>query len=230
MDKYSPAVALFDYFPVLIGGAALLLLARGIGARHRQWAPAAWLAALLVMLGGLCKASWKLLIAVAELPLDWLENLLFILLAPGFLIMLICLRQAARAWRKGVRPDDAQAARLPLLIGLPLILGGALTLAVVSADSRLWFFWLLGVTTILNIAMLIEAGRLSHWAGLGVGVIIGLLLNFLATLALSGLARLPAGEATAWIQQSVNLLAQSALLYACWRLAAAMRESTEDTA
>jgi hypothetical protein len=39
---------------------------------------------------------------------------------------------------------------------------------------------------------------------------------------MGGLARLPPGEASAWIQESVNLAAQLALALGCWLLARRM--------
>ena len=70
MHSYSTSVALFDFVPVLVSAVALLFLARGISQVHRGLAPVAWAAALLIPFGGLCKASWKLLVATHGLHLD----------------------------------------------------------------------------------------------------------------------------------------------------------------
>lgn len=225
MPQYSVAVAIFDLLPVLITGLGLALLARGISARHPALAPVAWMAALLVPLGGLCKAGWKLILALGGPHIGWLENLLFIALAPGFAAMAFSLFHAGKAWQAGVMPDSAAYPRARLLLWLALPLGGALIAALCAPASRLWFFWLLGATTVANATLIVHAVRAARWAGLGWPVSALLAYNFIATMALSGLSRLPPGEFTAWIQEGVNLSAQTALALGAWQLAGRMRQT-----
>jgi hypothetical protein len=219
MHEYSVSVALFDFLPVLATALALSVLARAITGRFPALAWSAWTGALLVPLGGLCKASWKLIVALRQLEVVWLENLLFVLMAPGFVLMAFSMFHARRALQAGDGPAPLQPALgwLALWLALPLL--GALLAAAYAPDSRLWFFWLLGCTTVANIALLVNAAQAAHRGGLGRSVTVYFVLNFAATLALSGLARLPPGEATAWTQEAVNLFAQLALLLGCWQLA-----------
>lgn len=225
MSHYSLSVALFDFLPVLLAGLGLVLLARGVAARHRALAPAAWAAALLIPFGGLCKASWKLMVATQQLHLGWLENLLFISLAPGFVLMAFSLFHARRAWQAGVAAAAARYPQRRLLLWLALPLLGALVAVWLRPETRLWFFWLLGITTIANAALMWQAIAASRWAALGWPVQGCLAYNFAATLALSGLSRLPYGEATAWLQEGVNFSAQAALAFGFWRLARRMQEN-----
>ena len=219
MHNYSVAVAIFDFIPVLISALGLHFLARAIAFRHPPLAGVARAAALLIPFGGFCKASWKLIVATQAQPIDWLENMLFIAMAPGFIAMSFSLFHARRAWRESATPTRYSSTRLLLWLALPLLV--AVAAAVLRPESRLWFFCLLGTTTIANAALITHAIAACRWAGLGWPVAC-FAYNFVATLALSGLSRLPAGEATAWIQETVNVSAQAALALGAWRLSRRM--------
>lgn len=222
MHSYSLSVAIFDFVPVLISALGLHFLARGIAFRHPPLAAIAWGAALLIPFGGFCKASWKLIVATQGQHIDWLENLLFIAMAPGFIAMSFSLFHAKRAWREPVASARYSSTRLLLWLALPLLVSVAA--AVLRPDSRLWFFCLLGVTTIANAALIIHAIAACKWGKLGWPMAF-FAYNFVATLALSGLSRLPPGEATAWIQEGVNISAQAALALGAWRLSRRMLEN-----
>ncbi len=112
------------------------------------------------------------------------------------------------------RQGDTVGVWLWLLV--PLV-GAGLAVAAMP-DTRAWFVWLLGVTVVANAGLLIQAGLWARAAGGGRLTIALLGFNFVATLTLSGLARMDDGETTAWIQQTVNLFAQGSLALAFWRL------------
>lgn len=225
MHTYTVAVALFDFLPVLVAACAMLLLAQAISTRHHALAPVVWLAAVLIPLGGLCKASWKLLVAAQGLHINWVENLLFILLAPGFIAMAFGLFHARRVCQAGISAGAAHYPPKRLFFWLALPLLSSLAAVIYLPESRLWFFCLLGITTLANVALLTQAILFCRWGGLNQAVIACFIYNFCATLALSGLARLPAGESTAWLQEGVNLSAQLALALGCWRLNHRMRQA-----
>lgn len=220
MHSYSVGVALFDFVPVLITALGLHLLARAIAFRYPPLATVARAAALLIPFGGFCKASWKLIVATQGVQINWLENLLFIAMAPGFIAMSFSLFHARKAWQQGTTLHSP--IHLLLWLALPLLL--ALIAALLSPESRLWFFCLLGTTTIANATLLFHAIAACRWSGLG-WPIACFVYNFAATLALSGLSRLPPGEATAWIQEAVNTSAQAALALGAWRLSRRMMET-----
>ncbi len=224
MLDYSLSVALFDFLPVLLCATALAFLAQGISRKHHAIAPLAWGAALLIPLGGLCKASWKLSVALGQAPTDWLENLLFIFMAPGFVIMAYSFSRAHRAWRLGISAPQAQFSGARLLLWIAVPAGGSLSLYLLSSETRLWFFWLLGITTLANASLLIQALLAARWSGLGWPTMAALVYNLLATFALGGLARLPDSEASAWIQEGLNFSAQAALAFGFWRLGRRMQD------
>jgi hypothetical protein len=220
MPPYSLAVAAFDFLPVAVAAGALAMLARGVASWQPALAPVAWAGALLVPAGGLCKAGWKLLVALGEPPIAWLENLLFIAMAPGFTALALALHHALRA---PAAPGLAlpRARLLAWCLG-PLVVAAGLALA---APGRAWFFFLIAVTTLANGAMVVQAMRCSRALRAGWAAPTAFAASFVTTLLLAGLSRLPQGEATAWTQESVNLVAQAALAFGAWRLSRRMRES-----
>ena len=222
MPRYSLAVALFDFVPVALTALALAWLARGIAARHPPLGGVAWAAAVVVPLGGACKASWKLTLALGGPALGWLENLLFIALAPGFVALAFSLHHARRAWQGGGAAAFSPA-RLALWLALPL--GGALALAVALPATRAWFFWLLAVTAIANLVLLVQALAAASRARLHPAATISLCLSLAATMAMTALARLPPGEASAWLQEGVNAAGQAALAFGFWQLGRRMQEA-----
>lgn len=224
MPSYSISVALFDYLPVLASLAGMLALAPSLARLVPHLRSLIVLAALAIPLAGACKASWKLLIALGHAPIPWLENMLFILLAPGFIVLAHAMRQARGVWQ-GTSKAHAGSVRsltLWLLLSWPV----ALVLALSMPQSRLWFFYLLAVTTLANAGLILQSLLSSRAAACGWRVNALLVLSFAATMAMSGLARLPDTETTAWIQESVNLLAQTSLALAFWQLARALGPAT----
>ena len=56
--------------------------------------PVALLGAWLIMLGGGLRAAWKLNMAISGSNVAWMSDALFVLLAPGFILMACALRFA----------------------------------------------------------------------------------------------------------------------------------------
>jgi hypothetical protein len=155
---------------------------------------------------------------------DWLDHALFILLAPGFAAMAFALMHATRAWQAGTPPGQAPFSRGLLALCLAAPLAGAWLLSTIHAATRTWFFWLLACTTLANWTLLVQAILAARRSGLPGWISACLVYNIVATLVLSGLSRLPPGEASAWIQEGVNFTAQSALALGFWRLGRRMQE------
>ncbi len=221
-EQYTIAVALFDYLPVALSAFGLHALASALSLTHSTiglWARAgAW----LIPLGGVFKATWKLRIALGYPALDWLENLLFICLAPGFLLVALATSSAYRVARSGALSRGAKPGPLGVL-ALPAIIGGSL--ALIYPDTRIWFFSLLALTTLANLWLVIAAYRWTLLLQTGRLCRISLVAAFLGTLALSGFARLPPTEWTAWIQESTNLIIQGLFAWAFWSIYQGMRRA-----
>ncbi|MFD0475531.1 hypothetical protein ACFQ0B_50390 [Nonomuraea thailandensis] len=85
---YPLALALVDFLPVLAMAAGIALLAP-FAARTRGRLPgwAALAGGVLVVLGGLLKAVWKLLVAAGGPDVGWLAGVQFYLFGPGFALL-----------------------------------------------------------------------------------------------------------------------------------------------
>lgn len=82
--EYNVPLAVEDFVPVLLAGAAFVVLAMAVRARLPRAFPVALVGGLVVTLGGFGKALWKILVATGCWEFPLLEHLLFPCLAFGF--------------------------------------------------------------------------------------------------------------------------------------------------
>ena len=198
--EYGLALAVEDFVPCVLAGVGLMVFAR------RTSNPVlAILGGLLVLAGGLGKATWKLLVAMEPCrQYDILEQLLFPCLAFGFAIVLFAF--VGRAAVLAI-PVVAAVAALALDAMFPMLIAaavGAVSLGVV-AGRRAW-----------------RAGDRRTAALFAVYVI--------GTLVLPPLAARPdQPEWLQWIEQLTNTCVQGAFLLGAVRLRSAPT-SSRDTA
>ncbi len=200
--EYGLALAAEDFVPVLLAGAGTVVLGLAAGRSLPSVRVPALLAGALVFLGGLAKATWKLLVA-AEPCRNYpvLENLLFPCLAFGFAGIACALF--------GVRRGK-QAPWTPFL-ALP-VLGGIASLLVMDT-------WpLLIVSAIGAVAVGVLCIQLSarHQDPLGVVLFV---VYIVGTLVLPPLAGRPhQSEQLQWGEQTTNTLVQLSFLLGALRL------------
>jgi hypothetical protein len=201
-------MALEDYLPVSLAAIGWIYLARMLARRDEAWGRLAWAGLALITLGGLCKATWKLLIAANGTDVWPLNTALFALMCPGFLLTAWAL------WRSRVtRPNAAQVWGAPLLLA-GLALGAAAYLGL-AKGSRAWFPLLIGLTTLGNLLAIIWLMRRSLNWGLR-----SLAALFLFNLSVSfALARMSDQTVTLqWVKQGINTLSQLAFMFAAMKL------------
>ena len=110
MTDFTLSLALFDFLPVLFTGLAVYWIACMAQVGDREYAYWPLLGAGLVFAAGALKATWKLTITVTQQDINWMANALFVLMAPGFVLLLVGLwrsrrrlaGKAAPAWWWGV--------------------------------------------------------------------------------------------------------------------------------
>lgn len=220
MSDYSLNLALFDFIPVALSAVGLWLLAGILAQALPESRRLLQAAVVLVVAGGLSKATWKLIWVLSQTDLVLLSNLLFILMAPGMLLLVFHVGAALRVWEG--RPPGQPARRAALLI--VLVSAAALAGAWANPDGRTWFFILLGAAALANIAisgLLIRfTWRQGEWLTASL-----FLFSIALILLLSGLAPVAGTSAAAqWLEESLNVLAQGSFALAVWRLRGAMRE------
>lgn len=222
MEKYTVALALEDYLPVLLSAYGLYLIARMITRMDAQCSRLAYLGVALITTGGLSKATWKLIGALTDgqTNIQLLDNALFFCLAPGFILLTFAFWYAQRTMYGGTRPGNVWI--VPAGVALVTVATAAFLSVAMYDPNRegrqIWFFMLLGMTTIFNFVALGLAIRqarrqkLTFAAGLFV-------VNLAAIIILQGLARTSDfSEPMQWVQQITNTLAQVALVYGAWML------------
>ncbi|MDJ0664986.1 MAG: hypothetical protein QNJ75_10515 [Acidimicrobiia bacterium] len=208
MDSGRVALGIHDLIPVFLAAGGLAAVAAAVRRTLPGSYSAAVLGAVLVVLGGLSKASAKLIGAVtADTPPQLLDGALFPLLAPGMLLLAVAVVAVVRegGW---ARLSAAYPALIPVAVWA---LTGALALLIGSTAATAT---LIGLATIGNVTLAIALIVWSRRLGLHrPALLFG--LNLVIVIGLAGMARaLEQTTATEWIEQNVNVVGQLAFLLA----------------
>lgn len=220
LEEYTVIMALQDYLPVFLSSLGLFFLARMVTRIDQPSGRLAYLGWGLITLGGLNKATWKLIMAAtsSQTNLVWLDNSLFLLLGPGFMCMGFAIWYAQRRLEDKKIPFFKNVFILPLAISAVFV-GLAAFMGLRQPGARTPFFILLGLTTIANFV----TGGLVIRQGLQQGSrLIALLFGFnlLAILMLTGMARIdPQTIPLEWTAQITNTFSNAAFAFASYKLA-----------
>ena len=191
-ETYTIGMALFDYVPniaFLVGAFFLVKLAfllRGTPCARMLMA-----GTTLIFLGGILKATWKLLYAANVADIQLFSQAQFVLLAPGFLGMLISVILLAREQRR--------KGALPLLAIAP---------------------WKIPLLAIMTRASLGAQGILVY-IGFRRGAKFAAAMFIVAVLCMLGMSGMASAEQTValqWVAQSVNSVGQIAFAIGSYAL------------
>lgn len=213
------ALALEDFVPVLLTLLALVWLNRMVFRMDRRSGYIAMLGLLFVVLGGLLKATSKLFWVTSGEPVAWMEDSLFLLMAPGFAFLAWAIWCGQRSLFRDIQPRFVW--QMPTI--LLLVISGGTFYAYRADLERTWFFVLLTLVVVMSSLMLILISR--HAWHYRLKRIAFLFLLYLAlTLVLNGLARTPSPTlGVEWAKQLINTAAALILAFASWRLWLATR-------
>jgi hypothetical protein len=144
-EEYKLALAIEDFVPVVLAAAALVFLAQGVGRRVPSVLPVALVGAIVVALGGLGKATWKLLVASGCWEYPILEQLLFPCLAFGFSALAWALLSAKRGtalpgWPFAAFPVGAAVGALWMGENWPLLIAAAVGATVLGITAAVMAF------------------------------------------------------------------------------------------
>lgn len=217
MEKLTIPLALKGFLPVLLSGLGMFFIARLIARLDRNCGHLASLGFLLITLGGLSKAIWKLVLAATGLDIGVLNNSLFILMTPGFVLMAWAIWKTFHS-----RPSGTPVWVVPVIV---IVVGcGGAAISALSKGGQRWFFILLTVTMVANAAV----GILLAWQAWRRGVKLagGLFIFYLITIFLQvSLTRTPRQTvAPQWVEQLNYILSWSAFAYAAWQLEQTIRQ------
>jgi hypothetical protein len=192
MDEiYSLELALIDFIPnlaFLLG--AFFLVRTVLLVRGKPCSRMCMAGAFLIFAGGLLKASWKLILTLDIANIQWMSDAQFILLAPGFLALLVTAVLLSR-----VQPYKAGAVVLAMAVWkIPLL--AVMTISSLGAHGILAF---------------IAFKRKSPLTG------VLFIMSVLCMLSMAGMA---SGKeqtvAVQWIEEGVNSIGQIMFAAACW--------------
>jgi hypothetical protein len=220
MSQLTLPLALFNLLPVVFTGLALLFLARLVGDLDPINRTMARLGGALILLGGLSKAIWKLMLVTTGIDAVWLASLLFPLMAPGFAMLagavagvLLRLRGQGetarlRYWVAGVILS-VMAAILVRLFGLGI--------------PRGWFLPLLGLVSIANLVLscvlIVIALRLRRNRAAMLFAVNLVMVFALPPIAMVG----PDSLLLHWVEQVLTAVGTAAFALGAYRVSAAAR-------
>ncbi len=208
-------LALHDFLPVIFSAVGLCLLAQMTTRMNYAAGRLAWLGFLLVVAGGVFKATYKLDMATVGADYRWMDSGIFVWMGPGFTLLAWALWVAQRSVAGKSTPQPVWL--VPALLSA-LVLGTAAYLWSSAPQARTWSLMLLGVTTIGNFALSGLAIAQSWRQGLMLAAAL-FVFNIVAIFMLQGMARLAQDNLTLqWVQQFSNMFSNLAFAVAAWQL------------
>lgn len=221
MGEYTLSLALVDYLPVAFTALGLFYIVRMVAHVDAAQGRVAAVGAVLTVAGGFAKATWKLIMALSGGATDvtWLDNSLFILMAPGYTLLAYSVWQTTRR----VRGQRTWHRWLPPVAFIALFFAGSLFLALSRPGSPAWERVLLSVMVLATVVtgVLLIAFSFRRRLPLAAWLFV---LNLVGVFMLNGMARMPEQTiALQWIEQSVNAVAWLAFAYAAARVYAHAR-------
>jgi hypothetical protein len=213
------ALALEDFVPVLLTLLALSWLSSIVFQIHRPSGTIAVLGLILVVSGGFFKAAGKLIWVVYGERIAWMDESLFILMAPGFACLAWAIWSGQKLLLRDVEPRLVW--QMPLI--LLLFTSGGTVLAQGRNQGSTWFIVLLTLVVLMSGVMLILLSRHAlFYRRKGIAFLFILYLAF--NLVLNGLARTPSPTVgVEWTKQLLNTAATAILAFASWRLRSVTR-------
>ncbi len=214
MYGYTIPMALEDFIPVILSAVGFYFLSRMIMGLDRTSGKVAFASSTLIVLGGVSKATWKLIVASSSIDIVWMNSALFICLAPGFTFFSWALWNAMQIYEGKEIPNNVWIRPFAVYV---LFAIGAIAAYITNPQERYWFFILLTLTTFANLAVGVSLIRQARQ--LELSVVAGLFLfNIVMVFILSGLARAPQTASMQWIEQGLQTLSQAAFAFASWKL------------
>jgi hypothetical protein len=210
VPNLSLPLAVQDFVPVLVSAIGWLFVVRVVARAEPSAGRLAAIGAVLVVGGGLSRATWKIIVALDGPDVGLLHAGLYPLLVTGFLAL------AGALWA-------ANSGRAPGFIAtvLPVVtvaLLGVLTLFLDPSRGRTVPIVWLAVATVGSVAVgILLALRARRIGRLDVATLF--VVAIISTLLLNGLARLSSqSEGIQWLEQGLNTLTQAVFALAAWQL------------
>ena len=200
--EYTTSLALVDYLPVFFTALGLIAITRMVSHVDPSQGRIALIGTFLTVAGGFFKATWKLFMASSNGAVDirWMEDGLFVFMAPGYTLLAWSVWQTVRA----VRGKRTFHPWYPPFTAILLIFSLSIYLFFTQPDSPAWERVLLTVmvlATIVTGVLLIIFGFRQRLPAAGWLFII----NLVGIFILNGLARIDNQTiALQWVEEGIN--------------------------
>ncbi|MFG2972488.1 hypothetical protein ACGFYY_05720 [Streptomyces sp. NPDC048331] len=207
---YPLSLAVEDFVPVVLTGVGAVLLTgplRGHGVRTARTAVAG---TALIFLGGLSKATWKLVVALDGPDLHTLNGTLFPCLSAGFLLLAHALLTLPADGH-----DPASVRRPPPLWGFAAVWAATGAAGLLLASTAPYMVLTIVAVTVCAVRLILLARSHGDSVAAAAG---GLWLTGMYVLGPLA-ARPDQSVALQWVEQSANTLTQGAFVLLAWRLA-----------
>lgn len=209
MDGITVPLALQDYMTVLFSAFGLSILTRMVYQLEQSLGRMALIGTLLTVLGGTFKATGKLVLALDGPDLVWLNQGLFPLVAPGFVIVGWALYHVRRVFRN--QPPLKRPWLVPLVV-IGLFAAGSIALGMAGGP---WKVPLILLATVGNVGLLVMLalaafGRKMPFSGAL------FLITLLVVLIMSQLAGKEMPISVVWFEQISQTVAQMLFTLGAW--------------
>ncbi|NJN18770.1 MAG: hypothetical protein HC822_22210 [Oscillochloris sp.] len=210
MEGITVPLALQDYMTVIFSALGLSILTRMVYQMDRNLGRMALIGTIVTVLGGTLKASGKLVIALDGPDLAVLNQGLFPLVAPGFVLVGWSLYQIRRFFRE--QPPLKQPWLVPLLT-IGVFAAGSIALGMAGGP---WKVPLILLATIGNVGLLVmlavAAFKRRMWFSGSLFVV-----TLIVVLVMSQLAGIPDMPISViWFEQIAQTIAQMLFTLAAW--------------
>lgn len=189
----------------------MFFVARLIARLDRNCGHLASLGFVLITLGGVLQALWKLILATTQLNIPVLNHSLLMLAAPSFVLLAWALWNT---FHRGYSGTPVWV--VPVIV---IVVGcGAAAINALSKGGQRWFYILLGLMGITRTALLLLLTWQAWQRGLRIAA--SLFLVYLVVISLqTSLSQILSPSLTLqWVEQINITLAGGMFAYAAWQL------------
>lgn len=210
IEDVSLALAIQDYMPIILSAVGLFFLARLCGRADPRLGDLAFTGMIVITIGGLSKATWKVIAATMTQDVVLLERMLFGLMAPGFIFVALAFLAATgveRARHPARVTSRMAVALLVLAFGFGLSQSGVMGIEM----------FLLALTVIASTTVYVRAIQVARARDLPAAAAL-FTFALLAALSLGAIGSLDQTIALQWTEQLVNTAALAAFARAAYLL------------
>lgn len=208
-------LALQDFMPGVATAIGCWYLAGLVKKVAPDFYPVAVAGGVSVTMGGLSKASWKLIRALDGPDLKWLDAALFPFLAWGFALLTWALIHVDYAETSSKGPSLG-LWRIPIGVSAALSVL-AFVLSAATDWSRAWVIPMIALMTLGDLSVIVMGVKAARRRGLTAAAAL-LIVNIASVLLLTRLASVEQTRSLQWIEQIGNTIGNSAFAVAWWMI------------